>query len=346
MFFPQEIIKEIQERADIVEVISNYFPLKKAGSLFKTLCPFHQEKTPSFIVNPQKQIFHCFGCGVGGNVFSFLMRQENISFPEAVEMLARQTGVNISRYFSKSGERSGVVSRLYEVNELSSLYYQNNLLNKEKGREARRYLLERRGISQEVISRFRIGYAPAQGGLLSYLQKRGWTEEILIQAGLAVKREEGIYTDKFLQKIIFPLFNPQGKIVGFGSRRLDNQVPKYVNSPQTVVFNKSRYLYGLNFAKQFIKESVIIVEGYLDLLSLVQYGICNVVASLGTALTREQIRLLKRYTQRCLLIYDGDKAGQDACLRGLDLFIEEGIEGGVVLLPEGLDPDSCIREEG
>lgn len=347
MFFPDGIIEEIQQRADIVEVISSYLPLKKAGNTFKALCPFHQEKTPSFVVNSQKQIFHCFGCGVGGNVFSFLMKQENISFPEAVEILARQTGIDISQV--KTGtfdkESSKITTKLYEINEVAASYYQNNLLNKEKGMVAREYLKNRR-ISDELVSKFRIGYSPSRNSLLDYLQKRGYSEDILIKGGLIIKKENGVCQDRFVNKIIFPLLDPQGRVIGFGSRRLDNQNPKYINSPQTILFNKSRYLYGLNLARQFIREKTIIVEGYLDAIALVQFGMDNVVASLGTALTCEQIRLLKRYTEKCIIIYDGDKAGQEASLRGLELFIEEGVQAGIVQLPVDLDPDDCVRKEG
>ena len=346
MFFPEEVIEEIRQRADIVEVISRYLPLKKAGNLFKALCPFHQEKTPSFMVNPQKQIFHCFGCGVGGNVFTFLMKQENISFPEAVEILAKQTGVDISHLVTGNINKgsSEITPKLYELNELTTAYYQN-FLNREEGKRAREYL-KKREISSELISKFRIGYAPFRNRLLTYLQKKGYKQELLIKAGLIIKREDGSQLDRFINKLIFPLFNPQGRIVGFGSRRLDNQVPKYVNSPQTVLFNKSRYLYGLNFARHFIKKDVIVVEGYLDLLALVQFGIYNAVACLGTALTREQIRVLQRYAERCIIIYDGDRAGQEASVRELELFIEEDVPVGVVELPRGLDPDECIRKEG
>ncbi|OQX53574.1 MAG: DNA primase [Candidatus Omnitrophica bacterium 4484_213] len=346
MFFPEEVIEEIQQRADIVEVISHYLPLKKTGNLFKALCPFHQEKTPSFMVNPQKQIFHCFGCGVGGNVFTFLMKQENISFPEAVEILAKQTGVDISHLVTGNINKgsSEITPKLYELNELATAYYQN-FLNREEGKGAREYLKKRK-ISSELISKFRIGYAPFRNRLLTYLQKRGYKQELLIKAGLIIKREDGRELDRFINKLIFPLFNPQGRIVGFGSRRLDNQVPKYVNSPQTVLFNKSRYLYGLNFARHFIKKDVIVVEGYLDLLALVQFGIYNAVACLGTALTRQQIRVLQRYAERCIIIYDGDRAGQEASVRELELFIEEDVPVGVVELPRGLDPDECIRKEG
>ena len=298
------------------------------------------------MVNPQKQIFHCFGCGVGGNVFTFLTKQENVSFPEAVEILAKQTGVDISRLNTRSTNKESfeITAKLYELNELSTAYYQN-FLNKEEGKAAREYL-KKRQIDSELISKFRIGYAPFGNGLLNHLQRRGYKQELLIEAGLTIKREDGAGLDRFINKLIFPLFNPQGRIVGFGSRRLDNQVPKYVNSPQTVLFNKSRYLYGLNFARQFIKEDAIVVEGYLDIIALVQFGIYNAVAGLGTALTREQIRLLKRYAEKCIIIYDGDKAGQEACLRGLELFIEAEMPVGVVELPVGLDPDDCIRKEG
>lgn len=345
MFFPDEVVEEIQQRVNIVEIISNYFPLKKAGNLFKALCPFHQEKTPSFIVNPQRQIFHCFGCGTGGNVFSFLMKQENISFPEAVEILAKQAGIDISQTNRNIDKKCfGMSSKLYEINEIATAYYQNNLLNEKRGRVARRYLKDRQ-ISSEVISKFRIGYAPPNG-LLDYLQKRDYQKEILVKAGLIVKKEDGFFIDKFINKIIFPLFNPQGKVVGFGSRRLDNQHPKYINSPQTILFNKSRYLYGLNFARRFINKEVIIVEGYLDLIALFQSKIENVVASLGTALTREQISILKRYSKKGIIIYDGDKAGREASLRSLELFIEEGMSVGVVELPADLDPDDCLKKEG
>ncbi len=343
---PDSIIEEVQNRSDIVEVISEYLPLKPSGKNFKALCPFHQEKTPSFVVSPERQIFNCFGCGVGGNAFSFLMKHESLTFLEALKMLADKSGVSLPKMGGGEGRKS---LRLFELNELATKFFQSRLENRE-GERALRYLLEGRGLSKETIHRFRLGYAPASwDSLLREAGKRGFSPSILEEAGLALRRKdaEGFY-DRFRNRIIFPIFNVIGKVIGFGGRALDTVDPKYMNSPETAIYHKSNSLYGLNLAKEHIlrEGKVIVVEGYLDAITPAQGAIGNVVASLGTALTSGHVRLLRRYGQDVVMVYDSDKAGVEATLRGLDLLVEEGMHVKVVSLPPGRDPDEFVRREG
>jgi DNA primase len=346
---PEETINEILDRCDIVEVISSYIPLKRAGRNFKALCPFHHEKTPSFIVSPDRQIYHCFGCQAGGNVFNFLMRYERLGFPEAVEYLAKKTGVILPKRELLSPQTESINQRLYRINELAGNFYHQFILDLRETSPAREYL-SKRGINIDFIKKFRLGFAPDKWDmLLNHLRSKGISLSLIDKAGLCVSREDKSgYYDRFRNRIIFPIFDVKSRMVGFGARVLTDALPKYINSPETPIYSKGKTIYGLNFAKDAIrkKDIVIIVEGYLDFITPFKEGIDNIVASLGTALTIEQIRLLKRYTRNVMIVFDSDKAGELAALRSLDLFIEEDMNVKVVELPRGFDPDSFIREKG
>ncbi|MDD2679236.1 MAG: DNA primase [Candidatus Omnitrophica bacterium] len=345
---PENILDDILARVDIVEVISGFLPLKKAGRNFKACCPFHHEKTPSFMVSPDRQIYHCFGCGESGNAFKFLMRYERLDFPEAVEALASRAGVVLPRTENFPGQpSSGITTQLYKINELAASFYSANL-NAPAGLKAKEYLLQR-GIRQETISALKLGFAPDNwDSLINYLRSKGVSLGILEKAGLAIGKEGGGFYDRFRNRIIFPIFDIKGRVLGFGARVLDNSLPKYLNSPETAVYTKGKNLYGFNLAKDGIRENdfVAIVEGYLDFILPFQEGLKSVTASLGTALTVEQARFLKRYTHNVVMVYDADTAGELATLRSLDIFIEEEMNVRVVSLPAGLDPDLFVRKEG
>lgn len=346
--FPEHILNEIQDRCDIVEVISGYIPLKPAGRNFKAICPFHHEKTPSFIVSPDKQIYHCFGCNSGGNVFNFVKEYEKLDFIDAVKMLAGRVGVKLPEYKAPKEESDSFVNTLYSINDIAAGYYSGFLAKSVPSSGARRYI-EHRGLEEHVVKKFRLGYADASWrSLFDYLTKRGIKTELILKAGLIQKGKDGSFYDLFRNRLIFPIFDVRGRVLGFGARVLDDSLPKYINSPETVIYKKAQHLYGLNFAKSFIREKgfAIITEGYLDVITSYQYGINNAISSLGTALTMEQIRLLKRYTHNVVMIYDADQAGEMATLRGLDLFLEEGMNVKVVTLDTGHDPDSFIRKFG
>ena len=348
-YIPQELIETIREQSDLVEVIGEYLRLTKKGKDYVALCPFHQEKTPSFTVSREKQIFHCFGCGRGGNVFHFLMFMENLTFPEAIRLLSSRTGIAIPvSKGADSQKKAGEESRVGEINALAADFYRQFLADRTEGAGAREYLV-RRGLNKETIQRFGLGYAPnSWHGLLNYLQGHNYSGEEIVAAGLAVTGESGKAFDRFRQRIIFPIANAQNKIVGFGGRILGEGEPKYLNSPETAVFNKRHLLYGLNFARLAIREQgfVIIMEGYLDVLSAHQAGINNSVASLGTSLTDEQGKLLKRYTTEVVIAYDADAAGVAATLRSLDMLQGLGFRVRVVSIPQGKDPDEYIRSQG
>ncbi|MCH7760114.1 DNA primase [candidate division TA06 bacterium] len=343
---PQEKIMEVREATDIVALLSEYLPLKKAGRSFKSLCPFHEEKTPSFIVSPERQVYHCFGCGIGGNVFTFLVESEKISFPEAVRFLANRAGIPLPTYEPR--ERDEGLDRLYRVNELASKFY-HDLLTREEGKTAREYF-KNRGITEETIQTFRLGYAPSGWDrLLQWARKNSIPADDLHKAGLAIKREEGGFYDRFRERILFPIMNPSGRVVGFGGRVIrEGNEPKYLNTPETPIYQKGKGLYGLYQTKTEIRkrEKAILVEGYTDLLTLYQSGFRNVVASLGTALTPEQGRLLGRYTPRVLLLYDPDLAGKEAALRGGDLLLPQGLVVEVLSLEKGKDPALFLTEKG
>lgn len=344
MAIPETLINQIRERVDIVEVIDSYIPLKKAGRNFKALCPFHPEKTPSFYVSPEKQIFHCFGCGQGGNVFHFLIKYQNISFLEAVREVADIVGIEI-----KEEKTDSLSKKIQGLNQLAMEFY-SQMLKSKPGEKCREYL-KSRGISQQVIDLFQLGYAPPSwDSLLNFLSKKNYRQELLLKAGLIVESKEGrSFYDLFRDRLIFPISDSKGKVLGFGGRALSEEaMPKYLNSPETPLYKKGKLLYGINITfPQIAKERMaIIVEGYFDMLSLYQAGITNVAASLGTALTPEQIRFLKKYLDEVVIVYDGDPAGQMASLRGLDIVFESGIKAKAVMLPAGYDPDSYVREKG
>ncbi|MCD6583312.1 MAG: DNA primase [Candidatus Omnitrophica bacterium] len=344
---PQQFIEEVQARTDIVDLISTYIPLKRTGRNFKALCPFHNEKTPSFFVSPQKQIFHCFGCGEGGGVIQFLMLFEKVSFVEAVEILAKRLGLEIPYQRTTLQDRLKTV--LYELTDEASKFFFATLLTTPQGEEARRYFLKR-GIDSETIRQFRLGYAPGRNTLLEFMRKKGYNLEILEKASLVIPKREGGYLDMFRERIIFPIFDVKGRAVGFGARilRESKDIPKYINSLENPIYEKRSHLYGFNFSKEEIskRDWVIVVEGYFDMITLYREGIKNIVASLGTALTLEQINLLKRYTKNIVLIFDSDKAGQLATLRALDLLLENGLKIEIVKMPQGFDPDSFVRKKG
>jgi len=344
---PQEFIEEVQQKTDIVDLISSYIPLKRAGRNFKAQCPFHNEKTPSFFVNPQKQIFHCFGCGEGGGALQFLMLYDKLSFPEAVEVLAKRLGMQIP--YQKVSAKDKIKTRLYDVVQEASQFFHKSLLSMEEALLARNYL-DKRGITKGIIANFNIGYAPGNNMLIGYMRKRGVTLDILEKASLVVSKTQGGYRDLFRGRIMFPIYDIRHRVVGFGARRIKDKegVPKYINSFENPLYSKREHLFGLNFSKDEIikKDSAIVTEGYMDMIVPFTAGIKNIVASLGTALTPEQIRLIKRYTSNIILIFDSDKAGEGATLRAVDLLIENGLNIKIVHMPKGFDLDLATREKG
>ncbi|MFQ5952838.1 MAG: DNA primase [Candidatus Omnitrophota bacterium] len=345
---PQETIDQILDRTDIVEVVSGYIHLKKAGRNFKTNCPFHNEKTPSFTVSPDKQIYHCFGCGAGGNVIGFVMKYENMDFPEAVKMLAAKAGVELPRYEKETGEAPSLGARLYEINTVAATFYQN-YLRSGKGKNAFEYLTKR-GFDTGTLSEFRVGCAPDEWeSFRRYCEGKKISTDLLRKAGLTIRSEKGKGDyDRFRNRITFPIFNERGHIVAFGARVMDDSLPKYINSPETAIYNKSNVLYGLNFSKRGIREKryAVIVEGYMDVIIPFQYGVTNIVATSGTALTPRQVSMLKKYTNTAVMVFDSDQAGEAASLRGLDILIEGGMNVRIATLPKGEDPDSFVRKNG
>ncbi|MDP2922200.1 MAG: DNA primase [Candidatus Omnitrophota bacterium] len=342
---PQSFIDDIQTRTDIVEVISSYIPLKRAGRNFKTTCPFHAEKTPSFMVSPQKQIFHCFGCQEGGGVIQFLMLYEKLSFIEAVEVLAKRLGIEIPH---QKTEKDKFKSILYDVVNEASLFFNKNLLDDKNAKPVLEYL-NKRGVDLETIKKFRIGYAWGRNSLLDYMRKKGFTLQVLEKASLVISQEQG-YRDLFRERITFPIFDVRSRIIGFGARICKDveNAPKYINSLESPVYSKRNNLFGLNFSKEDVlrKDAIIIVEGYLDMIVPFVAGISNIVASLGTSFTLEQIQLIRRYTNNVILVFDSDRAGELATLRALDLLLENDLKVKIVKLPSGLDPDSLVRNNG
>lgn len=344
---PDNILEDILSRVDIVEVISGFIPLKRAGRNFRALCPFHQEKTPSFMISPDRQIYHCFGCGKGGNAFGFLMEYERLEFLEAVETLAKKAGISLPQAQRQDSQTVSLITQIYRINELTALFYES-LLNSSSGLSAKDYLLKR-GINEASIKLFKLGFAPDKwDSLMNYLRNKDISLSLMEKAGLILSKEGGGYHDRFRNRIIFPIFDIKSRVLAFGARVLDNALPKYVNSPETPIYIKGRNLYGINLAKDSIRENdyVIVVEGYLDFIMPYQAGLENIVASLGTALTVEQARLIKRHTRNVVMVYDSDDAGQMATLRTLDIFIDEGMQVKVVSLPQGFDPDLFVRKNG
>jgi len=350
---PEEIIAQIIDRCDIVETISSYIPLKRMGRSFKAACPFHHEKTPSFIVNPDKQIFHCFGCGVGGNVVNFVMKQERMEFPEAVRFLAQKVNVSIPGDETPQAHHANNIRQaILRVNALAAGFFHKILLaDKSAAAKNAREYLKSRAIDLDAVRVFQLGFAPNQwDALLTHLKQEGISLRLMEKAGLIIPRESGQgYYDRFRNRIVFPIFDTRAHCRAFGARALESaEGAKYLNSPETIIYTKGHHLYGFHLAKQAIaaEDCVVIVEGYVDCLIPYQAGVRNIVASLGTALTVDQIRLLRRYTPRVVMLFDMDPAGEAAMMRSLDTLIEEGLEVRVATLTDGEDPDSFVRRQG
>jgi len=345
---PESTLNQIQERIDIVEIISSHVQLRRAGKNFKANCPFHMEKTPSFHVNPDKQIFHCFGCGVGGNVFTFLMKIEKKDFREVAEALADRAGIEIPKDRAVDEAAEARRNEVFQANRLAADFYQNVLWKEAVAAPARAYL-KKRGLSDETVRDFQLGFAPDTWEALTIELKKSFTEKALERAGLSMPGKEGKgHYDRFRKRIMFPILDAKGACIAFGGRVMDDTQPKYLNSPETELYSKGRQLYGLFQARTAIRteDAVIMVEGYMDVIGCHQAGVKNAVASLGTALTSEQARLVRRHTQNVYILYDADAAGENATLRGLEIFLEEGMEVRIVRLAEGHDPDSFILKFG
>ncbi|MBW2005667.1 MAG: DNA primase [Deltaproteobacteria bacterium] len=342
--------EEVKKAADIVEVIRQYVELKKRGQNYIGLCPFHSERSPSFTVNQSKQIYHCFGCGRGGDVFTFWMEYHNLDFPQSLKDLAERYNIPLpqKRDLYADRKKAELKEQLFKINDLAGRYFHNILVKSANGKPGRDYF-SRRHISQETIAKFRLGYAVKKwDGLLNYLQSENCSLDRAAKAGLLVPKNNKEYYDRFRGRIIFPIFDLNRHGIGFGGRILDDSLPKYINTPETPIYHKGNFLYGLDSAFEDIRKRdlAIIVEGYMDMLVLRQHGISNVVASLGTALTSDQVRRLKGYTKNVVVLFDPDDAGREAALKSFPLFLNEGISAKVVVLPQGEDPDSFVNKHG
>lgn len=344
--YPDELIEEIRINNDIVDVVSEYVKLEKRGKNYFGLCPFHREKTPSFSVESGKQIFYCFGCGKGGNVFRFVSLAENLDYIESVKLLADRAKILLPESDNEQeAEKAKLKQLVLNINLLAARYY-NDTLNSTGGRIALEYL-KRRDISENTVRKFGLGYSTDEWeGLYRHLKSKGIEDEQMLKSGLIVQSSKGKLYDRFRGRLIFPIFDVRGNVIAFGGRVLDNSLPKYVNSNETVVYSKGRHLYGLNFAKNSADKRIIVVEGYMDVISLHQSGIDNAVASLGTALTESQGRVLKKYAEEVIISYDSDSAGQAATIRGLDLLNSIGCNVKVLTVPDGKDPDDYVRKKG
>lgn len=349
MRIPEDKIEEVRSSSDIVDVISAYVRLKRRGKSYVGLCPFHKEKTPSFHVTPDKQMFYCFGCQEGGNVFSFLMKTEKVSFIEAVKTLAKRAGIELPVY-DEPQAGSTQNEQLFRANMIAARFYHRSLTETSEGEFAIQYL-RNRGFSGDTIKKFELGYAPrGWQALINHATEKGVETEYLEKAGLVSKRDDDSYYDRFRGRVVFPIFSTSGRIVAFAGRQLyeDDTLAKYINTPETPIYQKGKLLYGLSMNRDEIRKQTyaILVEGYTDLISMYQSGIQNVVASSGTALTEEQIRLLARYAPTVVIVYDADSAGSTAALRGVELVLERGLDVKIAQLPEGEDPDSFVLNRG
>lgn len=346
-FVPPEIIDEIRSKADIVEIISEYVTLKRQGKNYVGLCPFHLEDTPSFSVSPDKQIFYCFGCQKGGNIVNFVMEQDNLTLPEAAEKLAAKVGVAIPETDGDHLDvaRQSQIRRLGEMHELAADFFQANLVHPHTGKDARDYLAKRQ-ITREMLIDFQLGFvSEAWDSLKQYLLAKGFSEPEMEKAGLVVQSQKGTFYDRFRNRLMFPIRDYRGKVIAFGGRVMGSELPKYLNSPETAIFNKSQNLYGIQLAAGAIRQcdEAVIMEGYMDVIAARQFGIKNAVASLGTAFTPDQGRLLKRYSANVLISYDADTAGAKATSRGLEILHQLGFRVRVISLPNGKDPDEFLH---
>ena len=346
--YSDELLDEIRSRNDIVDVISQYVTLKRKGRNFFGLCPFHNEKSPSFSVSPDKQIFKCFGCGVGGNVFHFVSKVEKISFGESVQMLAERAGVELPKSQNSEDEHTSILkSKVYEVNKAAAEFYHQNLY-KPTSKAGQEYIKKRK-LDNNTLKSFLIGYAGDNNELYAYLKSQGFNEEEMLASSLIGRSESGRYYDKFRHRIMFPIQDVRNRVIAFGGRVLDDSKPKYINSPENIVYSKGRNLFGLNVAKRGttgMLKRILIIEGYMDAISLYQRGITNVVASLGTALTDAQGRLLRRSSEQVILGYDADGAGQTAIMRGMEILKNMGVDIRVLQISGAKDPDEFVVKYG
>lgn len=347
MYYSDEIIEEVRSRNDIVDVIGSYVNLKRKGNSHSACCPFHHEKTPSFHVSREKQMYHCFGCGVGGNVFTFLMEHENFTFPEAMEALAERAGYDLPKQEMSANEKkqADTRTRIKDMNKLAAGYF-HYLLKTDHGATALQYLKDR-GLSDDTITKFGLGFSDVyRDDLYKYLKNKGYKDEDLNDSGLVKFDEKYGFSDRFWNRVMFPIIDTNNRVIGFGGRVLGDAKPKYINTQDTLVFDKSRNLYGLNLAKKSKRQGIIFCEGYMDVISMHQAGFDNAVASLGTALTVGQVNLIKRFTDRAYLAYDSDEAGTKAALRALEIMREFEMPARVISLKPYKDPDELIQAEG
>ncbi len=344
MYFSEDKVSEIIEKNDIVDLISQYLSLKSKGKNHWGLCPFHTEKTPSFSVSKEKQMFYCFGCGVGGNVITFIQKVERLSYIESLYYLAKRARIQIDDSYNKEDLKAVKEKELlYSVNtEAAKFFYRNT-----KDNPGAISYLNKRSLSKESIKKFGIGYSlNSWNALNKHLNSKGFSDELIEKAGLIIKKDSGYY-DRFRSRLMFPIMNLKNKVIAFGGRVLDESKPKYLNSPETAIYSKSNNIYSLNNAKEVMDlENIIVVEGYMDVISLYQHGFKNVVASLGTAFTQQQAKLLKRYSNEIIIAYDSDAAGQSATLKGLSILHKEGCKIKILTFPKGMDPDDLINEKG
>lgn len=343
--YSDEVINDVRQSNDIVDVISQYVHLKRSGRNFFGLCPFHNEKSPSFSVSPDKQIFHCFGCGVGGNVFSFITQIEEINFVEAVQMLAERANIQLPTLQDNGdSQREELKAKVYKVNEFTAEFYHQNLY-KPQAKIAQEYV-KKRQLSNETLKSFKIGFSGKFDELYQELKKQGFGEREILESGLVNKNERGQYIDRYRNRLMFPICDARGKVIAFGGRVLDDSKPKYINSPENVVYSKGRNLFGLNVAKKGDLKRILIVEGYMDVISLHQRGITNVVAPLGTALTEQQGWLLRKNSEQIILSFDSDEAGLKAKLRALDILQNMGCDLRILQMEGAKDPDEYIIKYG
>lgn len=344
--YSDEIIDDVRQSNDIVDVISQYVRLKRSGRNYFGLCPFHNEKSPSFSVSPEKQIFHCFGCGVGGNVFTFLTKIEGINFVEAVQLLAERANIQLPTLENNvDSAKEALKAKVYKVNEFTAKYYHENLYRPES-KIAQEYIKKRK-LSNETLKAFQIGFSGKFDELYKELKKQGFEDREILESGLVNKNERGQYIDRYRNRLMFPICDARGRVIAFGGRVLDDSKPKYINSPENIVYSKGRHLYGLNVAKKYdIKKRLLIVEGYMDVVSLHQREIHNVVASLGTALTQQQGYLLRNNTEQIILSYDSDEAGQTAKVRAMEILQNMGCDIRVLQMEGAKDPDEYVIKYG
>lgn len=343
--YSEELIEEIKNSNDIVDVISQYVNLKRSGRNFFGLCPFHKEKSPSFSVSPDKQIFHCFGCGAGGNVIHFISKIENADFKEAIGILANRAGIELPTLNNYEDNKTALLkSKVYEINQIAAEFYHQNLY-KPTSKIGQEYIKKRK-LDNRTLKSFLIGYSGNFDELYRILKQKGFTEEEILASSLVNKTDDGKYIDRFRKRVMFPIQDTRNKVIAFGGRVTDDSKPKYINSPENIVYSKGRHLFGLNVAKRGELKNIIIVEGYMDAISLYQRGITNVVASLGTALTEAQGRLLRRYSERVTIGYDSDGAGQAATLRGLEILQNIGCDVRILQISGAKDPDEYVIKYG